>query len=255
MDEWVLCKIYRKEKLPVKDNYAKGRLVGQQLSDFLSHTDLPPGFRFDPTDQELILHYLRNRATAAPHGMVLVSTIIADVDLHKFEPWGLPNEAMSLGGHEWYLFNYGEQKYATRTRFNRTIKSGYWKATGKDRTIAADDGKVLGFRKTLVFYRGRAPRGWGTKTSWTLHEYRLIDDNPISAYGKGSASPDQWLLCRIFYKRKEPDHMVVVQNQLQDDFYMETEEPYHQLQDNDFVLRELLADPGLKSTYSELFNY
>ncbi|BAH94065.1 Os07g0683200 [Oryza sativa Japonica Group] len=49
-------------------------------------TSLPPGFRFHPTDEELILHYLRSRATA---GQCPVP-IIADVDIYKFDPWDLP---------------------------------------------------------------------------------------------------------------------------------------------------------------------
>jgi len=47
---------------------------------------LPPGFRFHPTDEELILHYLRNRAANAGCPV----DIIADVDIYKFDPWDLP---------------------------------------------------------------------------------------------------------------------------------------------------------------------
>lgn len=49
-------------------------------------TMLPPGFRFHPTDEELILHYLRNRAGNAGCPV----DIIADVDIYKFDPWDLP---------------------------------------------------------------------------------------------------------------------------------------------------------------------
>lgn len=49
-------------------------------------TSLPPGFRFHPTDEELILHYLRNRASSAPCPV----SIIAEVDIYKFDPWDLP---------------------------------------------------------------------------------------------------------------------------------------------------------------------
>lgn len=47
---------------------------------------LPPGFRFHPTDEELVVHYLKKKAAAAP----LPVTIIAEVDLYKFDPWELP---------------------------------------------------------------------------------------------------------------------------------------------------------------------
>lgn len=47
---------------------------------------LPPGFRFHPTDEELIIHYLKNRTSSAPCPV----SIIAEVDIYKFDPWDLP---------------------------------------------------------------------------------------------------------------------------------------------------------------------
>lgn len=52
-------------------------------------TNLPPGFRFHPTDEELILHYLRKRVSSTP----LPVSIIAEVDIYKFDPWDLPGFA------------------------------------------------------------------------------------------------------------------------------------------------------------------
>lgn len=48
---------------------------------------LPPGFRFHPTDEELVVHYLKKKAASDP----LPVTIIAEVDLYKFDPWELPS--------------------------------------------------------------------------------------------------------------------------------------------------------------------
>lgn len=48
--------------------------------------NLPPGFRFHPTDEELVVHYLKKKITSAP----LPVAIIAEVDLYKFDPWELP---------------------------------------------------------------------------------------------------------------------------------------------------------------------
>jgi len=48
--------------------------------------NLPPGFRFHPTDEELILHYLRKKVASIP----LPVAIIAEVDIYKFDPWELP---------------------------------------------------------------------------------------------------------------------------------------------------------------------
>jgi hypothetical protein len=54
---------------------------------------LPPGFRFQPTDQEIIVCYLRNKIAAAA---AAVTSIIADVDIYKFDPWDLPGQCVVL---------------------------------------------------------------------------------------------------------------------------------------------------------------
>lgn len=57
----------------------------------VSTHDLPPGFRFHPTDEELIIHYLKKQATSTTS--CPVSTIIPVVDIYKFDPWQLPGTA------------------------------------------------------------------------------------------------------------------------------------------------------------------
>uniref|UniRef100_A0ACD5V4D3 Uncharacterized protein n=1 Tax=Avena sativa TaxID=4498 RepID=A0ACD5V4D3_AVESA len=165
---------------------------------------LPPGFRFHPRDEELVLDYLCpklfGRGSSAGVDMI-------DVDLNKCEPWELP-DAACVGGREWYFFSRHDRKYATGQRTNRATRSGYWKATGKDRAIigGAGAGTVVGMRKTLVFYRERAPRG--TKTEWVMHEFRAEEGSPavhdrLVDAGHGMLPfllREDWVLCRVFDK-------------------------------------------------------
>jgi len=162
---------------------------------------LPPGFRFHPRDDELVLDYLLNKLSGRAHG----GAAIVDVDLNKCEPWDLP-EAACVGGKEWYFFNLRDRKYATGQRTNRATVSGYWKATGKDRAVVAggEDAAVVGMRKTLVFYRGRAPKG--SKTEWVMHEFRLepppSQERQLPAAAKHQRLKEDWVLCRVFYKSR-----------------------------------------------------
>ena len=71
--------------------------------------------------------------------------------------------------NEWYFFSHKDKKYPTGTRTNRATKAGFWKATGRDKAIYSRR-SLIGMRKTLVFYKGRAPNG--QKSDWIMHEYR-----------------------------------------------------------------------------------
>ncbi|XP_030517816.2 NAC transcription factor 47-like [Rhodamnia argentea] len=161
---------------------------------------LPPGFRFHPTDEELILHYLRKKMTSTP----LPVSIIAEVDLYKFDPWELPGKA-AFGETEWYFFSPRDRKYPNGARPNRAAASGYWKATGTDKIVVdSSTGEKLGVKKALVFYKGKPPKG--IKSRWIMHEYRLASSLvPVYSDKPGklkelSMRLDEWVLCRI-YKR------------------------------------------------------
>lgn len=48
--------------------------------------NLPEGFRFHPTDEELVKFYLCRRCASEPISV----PVIAEIDLYKFNPWELP---------------------------------------------------------------------------------------------------------------------------------------------------------------------
>ncbi|KAL9663178.1 hypothetical protein QQ045_028017 [Rhodiola kirilowii] len=154
----------------------------------LNQLALPPGFRFFPTDEELLVHYLC-RKVAGKHFSV---PIIGEIDLYKFDPWVLPSKA-NFGEKEWYFFSPRDRKYPNGSRPNRVAGSGYWKATGTDKVITTE-GRKVGIKKALVFYIGKAPKG--TKTNWIMHEYRLLE----ASRRRSGPKLDDWVLCRIYKK-------------------------------------------------------
>ncbi|KAL6010702.1 hypothetical protein ACLOJK_001140 [Asimina triloba] len=173
---------------------------------------VPPGFRFHPTEEELVGYYLTRKIASQKIDL----GVITEVDLYRIEPWDL-QERCKLGyeeQNEWYFFSHKDKKYPTGTRTNRATAAGFWKATGRDKAVLSKM-KVIGMRKTLVFYKGRAPNG--RKTDWIMHEYRLqssehappqgvFHDNGIgilvNEYVGGNTPIDEgWVVCRAFKKQ------------------------------------------------------
>ncbi|KAE9590366.1 putative transcription factor NAM family [Lupinus albus] len=125
-----------------------------------------PGFRFHPTDEELVDFYLKRKIQQKSLPIELIKL----VDIYKHDPWDLPKLASS-GEKEWYFYCPRKRKYKNSARPNRVTRTGFWKATGTDRPIYSSDGKCIGLKKSLVFYRGRTSKGM--KTDWMMHEFRL----------------------------------------------------------------------------------
>ena len=53
---------------------------------------VPPGFRFHPTDEELVGHYLRKKVASRRIDL----NVIKDVDLYKIEPWDLQGQSLVI---------------------------------------------------------------------------------------------------------------------------------------------------------------
>lgn len=55
-------------------------------------TSLAPGFRFHPTDEELVRYYLRRKACGKPFRFQAVT----EIDVYKSEPWELAGSIQFL---------------------------------------------------------------------------------------------------------------------------------------------------------------
>ncbi|KAK8530041.1 hypothetical protein V6N13_102922 [Hibiscus sabdariffa] len=155
------------------------------MDDHTSKIELP-GFRFHPTEEELLEFYLKNMI----YDNKFHYDVIGFLNIYRHDPWDLPGLS-KIGEREWYFFVPRDRKHGSGGRPNRTTENGFWKATGSDRKIVSlsEPKRVIGLKKTLVFYKGRAPRG--SKTDWVMNEYRLPD---------GCSFPKDVVLCKVYRK-------------------------------------------------------
>ncbi|CAN8314005.1 unnamed protein product [Cochlearia groenlandica] len=158
---------------------------------------VPPGFRFHPTEEELLHYYLLKKVQSQKIDL----DVIREVDLNKLEPWDIQEECRigSTPQNDWYFFSHKDKKYPTGTRTNRATIAGFWKATGRDKIIYSCVRRI-GLRKTLVFYKGRAPHG--QKSDWIMHEYRLDDTSTTNvSEDLVNYNEEGWVVCRVFRKK------------------------------------------------------
>ncbi|KAL9994752.1 putative transcription factor NAM family [Helianthus debilis subsp. tardiflorus] len=169
---------------------------------------LPPGFRFQPTDQEIVFQYLIRKVFSCSLPAAIVPEII---NICKLNPWDLPGE----WEQDRYFFSKNEAKYGHGS--TRPSGDGYWKETGFDKQITSrccnnnlitrKKEIIMGMKKTLVFYKGKPVNpGSTTRTCWIMHEYRLVH----STYSPKMSSNDKrtwmqlgnWVLCHIFLNKR-----------------------------------------------------
>ncbi|GAB4848573.1 hypothetical protein Ancab_003279 [Ancistrocladus abbreviatus] len=179
------------------DNYNNKQQQQHRLQheqdDQHDHDMVMPGFRFHPTEEELVEFYLRRKVEGKKFNVELITFL----DLYRYDPWELPALA-AIGEKEWFFYVPRDRKYRNGDRPNRVTTSGYWKATGADRMIRAENFRAIGLKKTLVFYTGKAPKG--IRTSWIMNEYRL-PQHETERYQKVEMS-----LCRVYKRAGMEDH-------------------------------------------------
>ncbi|KAH0462373.1 hypothetical protein IEQ34_009948 [Dendrobium chrysotoxum] len=170
-----------------------------ERKEFMQHglVRLPPGFRFHPTDEELVVQYLRRKAFSFP----LPAAIIPEIDFRKLNPWDLP---CGSGGEKYFFYlreSKSEQKKG-RVSYQKT-RLGYWKSLGKEKPVLASSqgNELVGLKQVMVFYRGKSPHG--SKTDWIMHQYSLSNSELLKSSTQGLlASSKEWVVCQIFVKRR-----------------------------------------------------
>ncbi|XP_010442561.2 PREDICTED: NAC domain-containing protein 41-like [Camelina sativa] len=159
---------------------------------------LPPGFRFDPDDEDLVFEYLAKKVLHRPMDFDLPELRSCNVD-----PWDLLGER----NKEVYYFVKKEE----RERKGRETLSGYWEKCEEEEVMEAGDREcshLEGRRKTFAFYIGKRPRG--TITPWIMYEFRLLSSRATrwssSLLPRGDLG--KWGAVKVVVKEENEEEMV-----------------------------------------------
>ncbi|WCJ33348.1 NAC domain-containing protein 2 [Euphorbia peplus] len=167
--------------------------------------NLPVGYRFAPTDEELVGYYLMNKILN--HHIPFCR--IRDQNIYEHHPDVLA-EKYKLNkkvDNFWYFFTSRTKRYDNGSRPDRTAGNGYWKATASVKEICIN-GQKAAERRTLDYCKG--PHGTKTKkTDWKMHEYILFHDFADSSSPSSSKDDrklwNKCVLCKLYNKKYNPE--------------------------------------------------
>ncbi|CAA2983816.1 NAC domain-containing 72-like [Olea europaea subsp. europaea] len=185
-----------KEMRRTIDKGKKVVMAVQEGSDFSVQESPPPGYRFKPTDVEL-LYYLNLKIM----NKCISIDAIKEVDLYKYHPHDLCQSRMN-GTQEGYFFTSRTKKYTKGSLPDRAAADGYWKRSGVY-IIVRSNGQEVGRKNVLVYYEGKFKNNNGKKTNWIMHEYTIHQKKDV-ADSSTNAIPDDKMLdicvCKIYNK-------------------------------------------------------
>ncbi|KAF8020003.1 hypothetical protein BT93_G0636 [Corymbia citriodora subsp. variegata] len=120
------------------------------------------GFGFIPTEEELLNGYLMSKVLGYTDACIIPELD----DFYAWDPWDLPELYQQISnipsdGWDWYFFCPSPYLAQNNERIKRQTPSGKWKITcQKDEIKTRDTRALIGTKRILVFYKGRAKTGW-----------------------------------------------------------------------------------------------
>ncbi|CAF1850524.1 unnamed protein product [Brassica napus] len=157
-----------------------------QSSSFLAY---PPGYRFVPTDAEIIYYYLKPFLPENKKSWPIIP--IHHANIYESNPQQLTAEYKKGNLTEWFFISERTKIKRNGQKQKRVDHNGgYWhsKAVTKKIKVKKD---VVGYKTTLNYFVGKQPNG--ERTNWLMQEYWLES----SGHNKTVCIVD-YALCKIY---------------------------------------------------------
>ncbi|KAM5550765.1 NAC domain-containing protein 101 [Rosa sericea] len=139
----------------------------------------PVGYRFHPTDLELVAYYLHNRVAMADQ--FHSSPILDCPDFYgKNAPWLIWDRFRAQSNNmkeeeTLYFFTHRKKLNPKAKKFDRKVGSGTWSAQYSKNVVAADN-SVVGIKREFRYEGGSDPHQNG---AWLMQEYEITSHNDL----------------------------------------------------------------------------
>ncbi|KAI3934531.1 hypothetical protein MKW92_018824 [Papaver armeniacum] len=161
---------------------------------------IAPGFKFLPSDDELVFIYLM-RKIQDPEGFQ--PPFIPVMNVYDYLPQELLDDNEDKDS---YFFTPRNKRYENGTRAARTVKGGpgYWRAGPPKQEIKGVDGRTAAVKNSLRFFQGRSKTDG---TDWQMKEFLMCSDEKEKAGCSSSSNMKlgDWVLTHIYLKKKGGD--------------------------------------------------
>ncbi|TXG62811.1 hypothetical protein EZV62_009805 [Acer yangbiense] len=150
------------------------------------------GFRFLPTDQELVTYFLFNRIFAQTDPFNdLEKFSVREGDLYgsqdPWDIWNLYGGDNLEDGQPLYLFTRLKKVSSNGSRISRRVGSGTWAGEDSGDTITSQN-YVVGVKKRFRYENKKSP----DNGAWIMHEF-AVDPSLLRQHQK----PENIVLCRM----------------------------------------------------------
>ncbi|KAJ9553037.1 hypothetical protein OSB04_017082 [Centaurea solstitialis] len=176
-------------------------ILNQHIVPYASSSNQPesdyedslfPGYKFLPSDSELIVHYLKPKIATGTHPPCRLH----EVYLYDHHPQQLSETYRAASENKWYFLTPRERRYPKGSLPKRSSKKfGRWKAT-QTRTDVYDDVNtqmVVGKSASFAFLDDK-----GHKTEWLMYEYTT--DDPELPFGSGQNGKEVHIYALTYFR-------------------------------------------------------
>ncbi|KAL5732445.1 hypothetical protein ACOSQ2_032137 [Xanthoceras sorbifolium] len=159
--------------------------------------DFPPGFRFSPTDEELVKDYLLRmvRGLELPWNGIQFCELYGDKSPWEIFHQGIEEEEEEEEEDHKYFYAFTRLKKASLKRVSRVAGCGTWHGDKLSAKIYGDKKNkkgLIGLKKNFSFKLKKGSK----KSHWIMHEFSLAGESLI-----GIHQCRDYVLCRIKKKK------------------------------------------------------